>query len=56
MPIIDKGAILHLQRDGYHFVPCAIGKEVFDSFLFCRELFRWQEGIAERALLPEMRR
>jgi hypothetical protein len=56
MPIIDKGAILHLQRDSYHFVPVAIGKEVFESFLYCREMFRWQDDISHRVLLPEVRR
>lgn len=56
LPIIDKGAILHLRRDGFSFVPASINKEVFDSFLYCRELFRWQEDIAHRVLMPEVRR
>jgi hypothetical protein len=56
MPIIDKGAVLHLQRDGYHFIPVSIGKDVFESFLYCRELFRWQEHIAETVIHPEIRR
>jgi hypothetical protein len=56
MPIIDKGAVLHIRPEGYHFVPVNIGKEVFDSFLYCRELFRWQDEISHRALLPEVRR
>lgn len=56
MPIIDKGAILHLRPGGYAFVPVHIGKEVFDSFLYCRELFRWQDDISHRALLPEVRK
>lgn len=56
MPIIDKGAVLHLRPDGYHFVPVNIGKEVFDSFLFARELFRWTDDISQRAILPEVRK
>ena len=56
LPIIDKGAVLHLRPGGYHFVPVNIGKEVFDSFLYCRELFRWSDNIADRALLPEVRK
>ncbi len=56
LPIIDKGAVLHLRPDGYHFIPVAIGKEVFDSFLYCREMFRFQDDIAHRCLMPEVRR
>lgn len=56
LPIIDKGAVLHLQKDGYHFIPVNIGKEVYDSFLYARELFRWTDDIAARAILPEIRR
>lgn len=56
MPIIDRGAVLHLRPSGYAFVPVNIGKEVMDSFLYCRELFRWQDDISHRALLPELRK
>lgn len=56
MPIIDKGAVLHLRPNGYHFVPVNIGKEVYESFLYCRELFRFTDDIAHRCLLPEIRR
>ena len=56
MPIIDKGAVLQLRPGGYHFVPVNIGKEVFESFLYCREMFRWQDTIADKALLPEIRK
>ena len=56
MPIIDKAAILHIRPNGYHFVPVSISKEVFESFLYCREMFRWQDDIAHRAILPEVRR
>lgn len=56
MPIIDKGAVLHLTKSGYHFLPVSITKEVFDSFLYARELFRWQDEIQHRAILPEVRR
>jgi len=55
LPIIDRGAILHLKRDGYAFIPVNIGKEVFDSFLYCREMFRWVEEYQHTALKPEMR-
>lgn len=56
LPIIDKGAVLHIRPEGYHFIPVNIGKEVFDSFLYTRELFRWQDDLAHRAILPEVRR
>lgn len=56
LPVIDKGAVLHVQKDRCHFLPVSIGKEVFDSFLYARELFRWQDDIQHRVILPEVRR
>lgn len=56
MPIIDKGAVLHIRPTGYAFVPVSIAKEVFDSFLYCREMFRWVEDIAPHVILPEVRK
>lgn len=50
MPATDGGMVLHLRPDGYALLPVDTGDEVFRSFLFVREVFRFQEDIAKRVI------
>lgn len=43
MPTIDRAAIVHLQPDGYKFIPVRIDEQVFLFFQYAREVFRWCE-------------
>lgn len=55
MPTIDKGAVLHLRPNGFHFVPVRIDDEIFKSFLHIREAFRFVEAQSNTVILPEVR-
>jgi len=43
MPPTVGAAVLHLTDEGYSFQHVASGRDVFQCFLYCREVFRWQE-------------
>lgn len=47
---VDFGAVLHLRPDGFAFVPARVDDEVFRSFLFVREVFRWMEETSKTVL------
>ena len=55
MPSIQRGAVLHLRPNGYHFIPVRIDDDVYKSFLHLREVFRWTESIQDTAIMPEVR-
>lgn len=51
LPEIDGTAVLHVRPEGCGFVPVdALDPEVFRSFLFVREVFRWLETKAKEVL------
>jgi hypothetical protein len=43
LPKIDGAIVVCLRENSYDIVPVEIGEEVFNSFLFCYEVARWQE-------------
>lgn len=56
LPTITRAGILHLRPMSYKLIPCELSERVFKSFLYCRELFRFQEEIAPDVLQGEVRR
>ncbi|MPZ13795.1 MAG: hypothetical protein GEU73_05125 [Chloroflexi bacterium] len=50
MPKIDHAAIVHLRPEGFKFTPVDIGEHVYNSFLYAREVFRWQQEISKKAV------
>lgn len=46
MPKVDHAAVVHLRPEGYSFIPVRIDEEVFQSFMYAREVFRWCEFIS----------
>ena len=50
LPSIDGAAVLHLRPDGYEFIPVRIDDDVYHSFLFAREVFRWMEETSKTVL------
>jgi len=50
MPAVDGAAVLHLRADGWDLVPVRLGDDVFRSFLYVREVFRWLEVVSKNVL------
>lgn len=51
LPELDGCAVLHVQAKGWRFVPVdALRPEVFTSFLYVREVFRWREELSKEVL------
>ena len=51
IPELDGAAALHVQAKGWRFVPVdALREEVFTSFLYVREVFRWREELSKEVL------
>lgn len=50
MPETDGACVLHLTDDGYRLVPVHIDDDTYRTFLHCREMFRWSDEYAKRAL------
>lgn len=46
-PAVDECAVVHLRPEGYEFVPVRADQPVFESFLFCREVFRFMEELSK---------
>jgi hypothetical protein len=42
MPEFDGAAVVHVRADGYSLVPVQAGPAEHRFFLYCRELWRWQ--------------
>lgn len=47
---VDGAAVLHLRADGWALVPVRLGDDVFRSFLYVREVFRWLEVVSKNVL------
>jgi hypothetical protein len=56
LPEVDFAAAVWLQPDTYAFLPVRADEEVFRSFLYVREVYRWVDSIAPgvvgRPILP----
>jgi hypothetical protein len=50
LPRIDGAAVLHLRPRGYKFIPVRIDEEVWRSFQYVKEAFRWQRYTSKRVL------
>lgn len=50
MPAIDRAAIIHLQPDGFRFIPVRIDRDVFTYFCYAREVFRWCETASKQVV------
>lgn len=53
MPEVDGGVVLHLTDGGYELIEVRCDQEVFRSFLYAREVFRWQEELSKTVLLGQ---
>lgn len=57
MPEVDGACCLHIpETGGYELVDVDTGPEVFKSFLYAREVFRWQEVDSKSVLLGPITR
>lgn len=52
MPQVEGARALHLTPDGWTLHRVSIGDDVYRSFLYAREVFRWQEEISKQTLDP----
>jgi hypothetical protein len=52
MPETDGAFGLFLDDDYYELVPVDTGDRVFNTFLYAREMFRWQEELSKQVLGP----
>lgn len=51
LPPLDGAVVLHVNASGWRLVPAdALREDVFRSFLFVREVFRWREVISKEVL------
>lgn len=47
MPEVDCAAALHVRADGIEFLPVDTSEDVWRSFLYVREVYRWGRDIAK---------
>jgi hypothetical protein len=48
MPVTDEARVLHLRSDGtYSLVPVRTDDDVWQTFLYVAQVFRWQEEISK---------
>lgn len=50
MPSVDGALCLHLTPTGYRLIEVRADDEVFQAFLYAREVFRWQEETSKTVL------
>lgn len=53
MPETEAGAVLHLTPNGYVWIPVKCDSEVFQSFLYAREIHRWSTEDSKSVLSKE---
>lgn len=54
MPGVDGCAVVHVRADGYSLVPVEAGPDVHRFFLYCRELWRWQNQASKTVVGEEI--
>lgn len=54
MPKVDRAAVVHVRPTHYEFIPVRIDDEVFNAFLYAREVFRWMEDISKTCVMDPM--
>lgn len=50
MPTTEGGAVLHLLPDAYEWIPVRCDGDVFRTFLYAREIHRWQNEDSKSVL------
>lgn len=50
LPAIDGCAVLHLQPGWSEVIPVWTGPEVYDAFLYAREIVRWKDETSKRVI------
>lgn len=50
MPAVDGAVVVHVTADGYRVIPVDVGEEVWRSFRYVREVFRYQDEISKAVL------
>lgn len=50
VPHVRKGAVLHIRPNGYKFVPVDISDEVWTSFRYIKEAYRWQRYLSRNVI------
>lgn len=53
-PEVDGCIAIHLRPDGYEIRPIRADRQVFDAFLFVREVFRWTEETSGTIVGPKV--
>lgn len=54
MPEVDGCAVIHVRSDGYSLVPVQAGPAEHRFFLYCRELWRWQNEASKEIVGEEL--
>lgn len=50
VPKVQKAGVLHIRPNGYKFVPVDISDEVWMSFRYIKEAYRWQKYLSKNVL------
>lgn len=54
MPPVDGCAVIHVRADGYSLVPVEAGPAEHRFFLYCRQLWRWQNEVSRTVVGEEI--
>ncbi len=54
MPQVDGCAVIHVRADGYSLVPLEAGPAEHRFFLYCRQLWRWQNEASKTVVGEEI--
>jgi len=54
MPEVDGCAVIHVRADGYSLVPVEAGPAEHRFFLYCRQLWRWQNEASKTVIGEEL--
>jgi hypothetical protein len=54
MPEVDGCAVIHVRADGYSLVPLEAGPVEHRFFLYCRQLWRWQNEASKTVVGEEI--
>lgn len=50
LPLIKKGAVLHLGPNTYSLIDVRVDDEIFDAFLSVKDVYYWSEGLSKVVL------
>lgn len=49
-PKAEAGAVLHIRPNGYKLIPVSVSDEVWRSFLYIKEAYRWMKYISKNVI------